>query len=291
MSRIKFICDSNCDIPPETARELGIEILSFAITFEGKEYREGVSFTPAEYYEKLISLDYLPATAQIPPAEFAEAIRRAYDDGCDCVIISTMTGKGSGTCQSAHLGKELFFENHPEAEKDFSVHIFDSGNYSIAYGNGVLRGAKAYLQGADEAEVLEIMKKWFDSLETYFSVFTLKWVSRSGRISSAVSTVCDMLGICPVLKMIDGVFSTIKKTRGRKAALCHVAEKFRERWDGESEYVILRGISDDEAVELAALIEEIAGKPPVGIFYAGASISTNTGPYVAGTAFMAKESR
>lgn len=289
MSKIKFICDSNCDIPPETARKFGIEILPFAITFEGQEYREGVSFTPAEYYEKLISLDYLPVTAQIPPTEFADALCRAYDEGYDCVIITTMTSRGSGTFQSAAVGKELFYENHPQVQDGFRVHILDSGNYTIAYGNGVIRGAEAYLNGAGEDEVLDIMKKWFASLEEYFSVFTLKWVSRSGRISSAVSTVCDLLGICPVLKIIDGVFSTIKKPRGRKAAMKYIAEKFRERWDGESDYVIVRGISDAEALELTALIEEIAGKPPVGIFYAGASITTNTGPYLAGTGFMAKE--
>ena len=291
MSKIKFICDSNCDIPFDTAQKLDIDILSFAISFEGQEYREGISFTPEEYYEKLISLDYLPATAQIPPAEFAAALKRAYEGGYDCAIVTTMTSAGSGTYQSALLGRELFYEACPRAGDSFAVHILDSGNYSIAYGNGVLRGARAHAEGAGETEVLEIMNRWFSSLETYFCVFTLKWVSRSGRISSAVSTVCDMLGICPVLQVLNGVFTTIKKPRGRKAALRHVAEKFRQRWDRESDYVFLRSISDAEANELAAQIEAIAGKPPVDIFYAGASISTNTGPYITGTAFMAKETK
>jgi hypothetical protein len=53
---------------------------------------------------------------------------------------------------------------------------------------------------------------------------------------------------------------------------------FLRRRDVHTDYVILRGKSDVEANKLAELCTDIAGKPPVGIFYAGASISTNTGP-------------
>ena len=39
MTKIKFICDSNCDIPPQMALEMGIEILPFSISFEGRDYK------------------------------------------------------------------------------------------------------------------------------------------------------------------------------------------------------------------------------------------------------------
>ena len=289
MTKIKFFTDSNCDIPLDVARAEGIEILPFTITIDGVEYQEVYSFSSPEYYEKLLASRQLPATAQIPPAVFAAAFARAWDEGYDCVIAVTMTSVGSGTYQSAGLGKGLFYEEHPEAEGRFDIHIFDSGNYSISYGYGVLRAARAYRSGADLDQVLRLLIQWFGALETYFSVFTLEYVSRSGRISGAVRTVCDMLGICPVMENIGGVFRTIKKPRGRKAAVRFLAEKFRERWDGESDYVILRGVSDEEARELARELEEVSGKPAAGIYYAGASISTNTGPYITGVGFMAKE--
>lgn len=289
MTKIKFFTDSNCDIPLETAQAEGIEIIPFTITIDGVEYKEAYSFTSAEYYEKLLVSRELPDTAQVPPVEFAQAYARAWEAGYDCAVLTTMTSVGSGTYSSASVGKDLFFEAHPEARGHFDIHIFDSGNYSISYGYGILRAARAYNTGADLDEVLGLLSQWFGALETYFTVFTLEYVSRSGRISGAVRAVCDMLGICPVMENLGGVFRTIKKPRGRKAAVRYIAEKFRERWDGESDYVVLRGVTDEEARSLAALLEEIAGKPPVGIFYAGASISTNTGPYITGVGFMAKE--
>ena len=289
MTKIKFFADSNCDIPLDIARAEGIEILPFTITIDGVEYQEAYSFTSAEYYKKLIGCREMPVTAQIPPSAFAGKFAEAYSAGYTCAVVTTMTSVGSGTYSSAGIGKGLFYEEHPEAVDKFEIYIFDSGNYSISYGYGILRAARAYNAGADLDEVLRLLIEWFGALETYFSVFTLKYVSRSGRISGAVQTVCDMLGICPVMENIDGVFRTLKKPRGRHAAVRQLVELFRQRWDGRSDYVVLRGVTDSEALELADKLEELAGKPPAGIFYAGASISTNTGPYITGVGFMAKE--
>ena len=289
MTKIKFMTDSNCDIPLETADEMAIEIIPFTITIDGVEYQESYSFTPPEYYKMLINSSPLPATAQISPTVFCTKFFEAYSLGYDCVILTTMTSVGSGTYSSANVGKILFYEEYPQAEGKLDIHIIDSGNYSISYGYGILRAAKAYKSGAEVEEVLCLVNDWFETLETYFSVFTLKYVCRSGRISSAVQTVCDLLGICPVMSNLGGVFRTIKKTRGRHAAVRYIVEMFKKRWDGESDYVVLRGITDEEAKELASKLEEFAGKPPVGIFYAGPSISTNTGPYITGVGFMAKE--
>ncbi|MGI6028439.1 MAG: DegV family protein [Candidatus Heteroscillospira sp.] len=291
MTKIAFFTDSNCDIPLETARELGIEILPFTITIDGVQYKESYSFTPAEFYEKLISCIELPATAQISPGEFAAAFNRAFEGGYDCAVVTTMTSVGSGTYNSALVGRTLFYEERPEAEEKFDIYIYDSRNYSISHGYGILRAARAYKAGAELAEVLELIESWYANLETCFSVFTLKYVSRSGRISGAVQTVCDMLGLCPIMENINGIFRTFKTPRGRKAAVRAIAQRFYEHWDGESDYVILRGITDTEALALAQLLEEHTGKPPAGIFYAGASISTNTGPYIAGVGFTAKKEK
>ncbi|MGE4354292.1 MAG: DegV family protein [Oscillospiraceae bacterium] len=289
MTKIKFLTDSNCDIPLKTADELGIEILPFTITIDGTAYRESYSFTPPEYYKILENAEALPVTAQIPPAVFRAKFSAAYDSGYDCVILTTMTAVGSGTFSSANVGRQLFYEEHPEARSKFDIHVIDSGNYSISYGYGILRAAQAYRNGAEVDEVLDLIHEWFGSLETYFTVFTLKYVRLSGRIGGAVQAVCDLLGICPVMSNLGGVFRTIKKTRGKHAAVRYIAEMFQKRWNGESDYVVLRGITDDAANELAALLEALSGKPPVGIFYAGPSISTNTGPYITGIGFMAKE--
>ena len=97
-----------------------------------------------------------------------------------------------------------------------------------------------------------------------------------------------MMGIKPVLSNLNGTFKTEKMARGKALAIQGVADFFARRRRDGTDYVILRGVSDVEAKRLAALATEICGYPPVGIFYAGPSISTNTGIEITGIGFCAK---
>ena len=99
----------------------------------------------------------------------------------------------------------------------------------------------------------------------------------------------EALGFRPVMSNLYGAFHLVERVRGNQAAIEAVARLFAERRAEDTDYVVLRGESDTEAKELAALTTKIAGKPPAGIFYAGATLSTNTGPKATGIGFMAKQ--
>ena len=286
MAKIKLMCDSNCDIPLSAAKELGIQIIPFVMTIDGREYLETVSFSPAEYYELLKAAKELPATSQITPMTFMEHFEQAEKEGYDAVICTTLASLGSGTFHNAMVTKDWFFEQHPDSGME--IHVLDSKNYSISYGYGVIRGAKAAQAGCSVEQVLSVMNEWFDHLETYFTVFTLKYVHKSGRISSASQILGEALGFRPVMSNLNGAFNLVERVRGNQAAIEAVARLFEKRRAEDTDYVVLRGESDIEAKALASLTTKIAGKPPVDIFYAGATLSTNTGPKTTGIGFMAK---
>lgn len=289
MEKIKFVTDSNCDIPLEMAKELSIEIIPFSINIDGIEYEECYSFTPSEYYKLLEKSSTLPVTSQIPSGIFLDRYETAFNEDYNAIICTTITSVGSGTYQNAVFAQKLFYEQHPQAKDKFKIIVIDSRNYSISFGYGVILGAKAYKDGKSLDEILNIMNHWLDRLETHFTVFSLKYIAKSGRISAAAKILGEALGMRPIIQNIDGVFKQTKKVRGDVAAVRAVAEIFKNRKAENTDYVILRGESDVEANALARLTTKIAGKPPVGIFYAGPSISTNTGFKIAGMGFMAKE--
>ena len=74
--KIKLITDSCCDIPPEVAEEYGIEILSFPITVDGKEYRERIDFSADEFYTMLSQTMKIPTHAQLIPIEFEDVYEK-----------------------------------------------------------------------------------------------------------------------------------------------------------------------------------------------------------------------
>ena len=286
MAKIKLMCDSNCDIPLTTVKELDIQLIPFVMTIDGKEYLETISFSPAEFYQILKSSKGLPVTSQITPMTFFELFEKAVQEGYEAVICTTLASLGSGTYHNAVVARDWFYEQHPGS--GVRLHVIDSQNYSISYGYGVVLGAKAARAGCSVDQVLAVMNEWYDHLETYFTVFTLKYVHKSGRISSASQILGEALGFRPVMSNLKGAFHLVERVRGNQAAIEGVARMFEKRRAKDTDYVVLRGESDTEAKILTSLTTKIAGKPPADIFYAGATLSTNTGPQTTGIGFMAR---
>ena len=100
---IKFITDSASDM----CEKDGVTVIPMTITFGDDEYKDGVTLSHREFYEKLIESDELPRTSQIPPYDFEKAIEEAVADGSD-VIVVTMASTLSGTYQSAVIAASKF---------------------------------------------------------------------------------------------------------------------------------------------------------------------------------------
>lgn len=288
MTDIQIITDSNCDIPKEMAQELGIEIVPIHVVVDGVEYEESVSFTPVEYYDILAHASSLPQTSQITSYEFQKRFENAYQSGKKAVICITMTSVGSSIYQNAIRARRDFYEEC-DGSRAFDIYVIDSKNYSISYGYAAIRAAQKQREGASLEEILFAATDWIEHLETYFTVFSLEYISKSGRISHAASIIGDTLGMRPLIQNINGSFEMVRKVRGNHAVVKAVSEMFRSRKMEDTDYVILQGTMPEMAQELAQQAELIAGKPPVGIFYSGPTITTNTGPKNTGIGFMAKK--
>ena len=102
MEKIRFITDSASDMNNPRA---DVTILPLHIRFGDAEYADGVTISHREFYEKLIECDTLPTTSLISPGVFEEAYEEAVAAG-EAVIVVTISGKLSGTCQSARIAAE-----------------------------------------------------------------------------------------------------------------------------------------------------------------------------------------
>ncbi len=116
---IQIITDSSSDITNITRKDL--TVLPMKITFDEEEYLDGVNLSHEEFYEKLVESDALPTTSQIPPYEFEEAIKKVTQSG-DTAIIITLSGKLSGTYQSACIAAQEF---------EGQVFVVDSENATV----------------------------------------------------------------------------------------------------------------------------------------------------------------
>ena len=118
MEKIRFITDSASDM--NHPRE-DVTILPLHIRFGDDEYADGVTISHREFYEKLIECDTLPTTSLVSPAVFEDAYEQAVSAG-ETVIVITISGKLSGTCQSARIAAEDY---------EGKVFVVDSMNATI----------------------------------------------------------------------------------------------------------------------------------------------------------------
>ena len=130
--KTRIIVDSTADLMPGYKEQ--VRVVPLTVHFGDREYIDGVTIDHKTFYEKLVEEDTLPTTSQATPDAFAKEFEAAKQAGESCVVI-TLSGKLSGTCQSASIAA-ADYEN---------VYVVDSGNASV--GGGILTGGRL-LEGA-----------------------------------------------------------------------------------------------------------------------------------------------
>ncbi|WP_040196697.1 DegV family protein [Candidatus Soleaferrea massiliensis] len=288
MQKIKIITDSACDIPEKLEKELHIKILPIPLTVDGESYFERRDFTNQEFYEVLQNCKTIPTTSHITSHVFQKAYEKAFERGYTDVIHITIASSGSNMYEAAQLARNLFFEEHEEAKDRFHIHIIDSETYTMCFGKAAVDAAKLAAEGKSAKEIVAHIEGYFKKLETYFAVFTLEFAKKSGRISVAAAFVGEKLGLRPIFSITGNRIKIGQKVRGDKNIIPKLVAGVKENIVEGSAYIILKGVLEEPALQLAKALKKELGYPPEGIYEVGASIAINSGPQVIGVGFQSK---
>ena len=278
---IQIITDSTCDLSPELVQKLGIHVIPLSICFGADTYTDGVTIDKETFYAKLAEAEQLPTTSQPNPAAMLDCMEPLLEQGDEIVGIF-LSSKLSGTFQSATIAAGM-------ADSD-NIHLVDSLNATFGLGLLVMIAARARDEGKTAAQIVEIVEEAKSRLRLIAFVDTLKYLQMGGRISAASAVVGTLLGINPLISVIDGAVESIGKARGRKGAYRHLKTLFEQEAMDERFPVFFGATNDDAAMnELeAALTPSFTGAVEVYHAEIGAAIGTHAGPGAAGIAYIAK---
>ncbi len=218
-STVALLCDSTCDLDEATRRKYGIEMAPLSVLFGDAVFRDQVDLSTAEFYERLVNDPHHPTSSQPPPREFVEALERIRPDRE--AIIVTLSQKLSGTYRSALSAAKLV--DHPR------VAVFDSNTVSLTTGMQVVSAARLAEKGASLDEILQWLERWRDRSGLLFTVATLDYLKKGGRIGRAAHLVGSLLRMRPVLTVEDGIVQSVTKARGDDDAFEKVLSVFGER--------------------------------------------------------------
>lgn len=279
---IHIITDSASDI--KASERENLTVIPLTITFGETEYQDGVTLTHKQFYEMLIESDTLPVTSQIPPFLFEETMKKTVAQG-DEVVVVTLSGKLSGTWQSAMIAAE----NYPG-----SVYVVDSENVSIGEHILVEYALRLIDQGLSASEIVEKLNLLKKRIRLVALLNTLEYLKKGGRISGAAALAGSLLSIKPVIAIQNGEVVFLGKARGSKQANNLIVEQIHAAggidfsmpyflgYTGLSKDLIQKYIEDN-----SALWENETDYLPVDSV--GGTIGTYAGPGAIGVAFVAKE--
>jgi DegV family protein with EDD domain len=269
-----IVLDSTADYPDAQDRFPNWRIVPLYVRFGAESYRDYVDIEPVEFYARLRTAEELPTTSQPTPADFAAAYEELA--GFERVLSLQLSSKLSGTFQSAGTAA---------AATDGRVRVIDTGTASAAITMLGLAFQRRLERGTTDDEVDELVERFKGESGLIFTLDTLEYLARGGRIGRAAGWAGQLLHIKPILTLADGEVLPVKRVRGNRKAI----QEFRNAFEtGTRDEPGLRvGIAHADAPERMEAVKKLVQdvRPAAEIEVAttlGPVLGTHAGPGTVG---------
>lgn len=250
--KIAMLVDSGMDMPVESINKGGVFIVPLNIMYHDKTYMDKIEISAEEIYNRLE--EEIPKTSLPSPKYVNETIEKIKAEGYTKIMLVSISSGLSGT----HNALRLILEDHPDIESA----IVDTK--SIGIGGGILAAHIKDLieQGTPWDELERITQTLPEQGNIYFSIPTLEYLKKGGRIGLVTSILGTALNLNPIISCNeDGIYYTVSKARGRKKSLSKMIDiAVKAVGDSRSySFGVAFGTSKDEA-EL--VLEELKKRLP-----------------------------
>jgi fatty acid kinase fatty acid binding subunit len=268
-----IVLDSTADYPEGPASHANWRVVPLYVRFGEQSFRDYVDLGPAQFYERLTAATDLPSTSQPSPGDFAAAYEELA--GFERVLSLQLSSTLSGTFASASA-----------AAADFpNVRVIDTRTVSAAIAMLAFAVQRRLDRGTSDAEIDELVARYQGDHELLFTLDSLDYLARGGRIGRASSLVGGLLNVKPILTIRDGEVVPLKRVRGSQKAFAEFAALLEA---GSTDAPSLRvGIAHAAAPERLAAVEELVRRvrPSAQLEVAtslGAVVGTHAGPGTVG---------
>jgi DegV family protein with EDD domain len=241
-----IVLDSTADFPDAPARHANWRVVPLYVNFGTESYRDGVDLDAAQFYERLRSTPELPTTSQPTPADFLaayEELARQYERILSIHIASTFSGtfQSAGTA-AAELGGDR-------------VRTIDSESASVAISMLALAIQRRLERGTSDDEVDALVARYRQEHGLLFTVDTLEFLARGGRIGRAKAFAGELMHVKPILSIRDGEVIPLKRVRGNRRAVQEFVETLQSQTEDTPSLRV--GIAHADAPERMAQLEKM----------------------------------
>lgn len=277
-SKVAVVTDSTSSLTPAIGREYGIAVAPIYVTFGTRTYRDGVDLDSESFYRLLRESEELPTTAQPTAGDFVQ-IYTALSEEAEAIVSIHISHEMSATLDLALTARKQL----PQVP----IHLIDSRSVSMGLGLMAIAAARAAAAGQDAAQVVRLVEGLIPKMNIIFTVETLDYLRKGGRIGRAAALVGSALRIKPVLQVEEGEVGPLERPRTRRRAVRRLLDLMGQRV-GASQTVHAAVLHCDVPDEAEALAEQVAARfdcVELLTTDAGPIIGTHAGPGTLGVVF------
>jgi DegV family protein with EDD domain len=267
-------------LPEEIVRRLEIDVVSLTIRFGDEEFVDRVDLTPAAFWAKCKASKTLPETSAPSPGAFQTAYEKANADGCDGVLVLTISAGLSATHQSATLAAKVVAPSIP-------VRVIDTRAVSMGQGLVCIELAELAATGASLEELSDRANELIARVGVVAMLDTLEHLVKGGRIGGARALLGQVLSIKPLLELKDGIVAEAGRQRTKARALTAIADVARSH-QPIRRLALVHGDSP-EVEHLEALITDITTEFPMIVTDMGPVVGTHGGPGIIALCWITQE--
>lgn len=276
--KIAILTDSGADLSPELIEKYGIYVIPFHVIFPDRDYLSGVDITNQEIYN-LMNEGLIPKTSMPSFYEMEQVFQKIKDDGYEKVLAISISTVLSGTNNLMHLVAEDF-------EEDLDIFIVNSKTLSMGTGLIALECARSIEAGKKWEDVKRICVRAVRLGGINFSLSTLDYLKKGGRIGAVSASVGNVLGLKPVISCDEnGSFKVVTMIRGFEKSIRKITEMTAEIAAECSRYSIclVYGDSSPEIDRVREIAPEVFSRADLYLEQqVSAALSVHTGPGLLG---------
>jgi DegV family protein with EDD domain len=279
---MKIVTDCAANMPAEELDQYEILQAPLFIQFPEGEVNSA-DISADDFYNRLESMrPQIPTTAQPSSGIFAELYRKLAEKSRDILSIHISSGL-SGTIDSARVGGEQVGEAN--------VHLWDTLTLSGGQRFQVLAAALATRAGWALRAIQERLTKIRERTEVIYTLDTLEYLARGGRIGRVKALAGALLNLKPIIRVdTDGKYSTVKTERTLGKSMNTIADYLAEKYDSTPLWVtILHGRFAEKADILAQNMKEKLKVARLETLRVSPVLGVHTGPRIVGAAVVPME--
>ena len=274
MQKIALITDSACDLDLNTLKENNINLLPLRIIYSNGDYRDRIDISPQEVYDNLEK--EVPKTSLPSAQETEETLNKLEEEGYTHIIYISISSGLSGSFNALRLA----LEDHPK----LTSFVYDSKILAYPQGEIVLEVAKLIKEGKSYEEIIKEIPEIRKRVIGYFTINTLEYLKRGGRIGRLAGTVGELLNLKPIITTDeDGVYYNVAKVRGRKQSLSKMTELLKGYLaKGKCEVAVLHAGCEDEAIKYMNSLKDLTNVVSIKIAEISPALGIHGGPGLIG---------